>query len=267
MRGTQFIRAKVKGINYVWIDQSGTASVTITDGIPLVSSRVTAGYAQGVAVATATNPQSQVGVANLPASGIGSSLTGSAATLAQASTTFTVGGTPAAGDVLTATFNSVHRPAARHGSDVRYQRNAQRDNGCLDHDGCHGVSGGVERRPVLRCAVHSWRRFSVAVLHGHLIRSGCDRHGQRACQSVPRNGWVNQRGWNGDRTVALLYLHFGNGRQHAHHDRNGQQWRRLDASPPPARRLTREPREPATRASSQPSLTGCTKGRSLTEKS
>ena len=104
VRGTQFIRAKVKGINYVWIDQSGTASVTITDGIPLVSSRVTAGYAQGVAVATATNPQSQVGVANLPASGIGSSLTGSAATLAQALTTFTVGGTPASGDVLTVTL-------------------------------------------------------------------------------------------------------------------------------------------------------------------
>jgi hypothetical protein len=102
VRGTQYVLATIKGIEYAWVDQSGSGAVTITDGIPIVSSRSTAGYGQGVALATATNPQAQFGIANLPASGLGSSLT--AAALAQASTTFTVGGTPASGDVLTVTL-------------------------------------------------------------------------------------------------------------------------------------------------------------------
>lgn len=102
--GTQFIGSIVKGIGYVWIDQSGTGAVTVTNGIPLVSSRVTAGYGQGVALATATAESSFIGLANLPAAGIGSSLT--AAALAQASQTDTLTGTPAAGDVLTVTIGA-----------------------------------------------------------------------------------------------------------------------------------------------------------------
>jgi hypothetical protein len=96
--GTVFINAVIKGIAYVWVDQSGSGAVTLTNGISLVSSRTTAGYAQGVAVATATAESAFIGAANLPASGIGSSLT--AAALAQASGTVTLTGTPAAGDVI-----------------------------------------------------------------------------------------------------------------------------------------------------------------------
>jgi hypothetical protein len=101
-QGTAYIRATVKGLEYVWVDQSGSGAVTITNGIQLVSSRTTAGYGQGVALATATARSALIGSANLPASGIGSSLT--AAALAQASVTMTVAGTPAAGDVLTVTL-------------------------------------------------------------------------------------------------------------------------------------------------------------------
>ena len=105
VQGTQFVQLKVKGINYVWVDQSGTGAVTITNGIPLVSSRTTAGYAQGVALATATNPSAQIGVANLPLTpNYGYTLT--AAALAQATVTYTVAGTPAVGDVLTATIQA-----------------------------------------------------------------------------------------------------------------------------------------------------------------
>jgi hypothetical protein len=100
--GPPYVLAKVKGINYVWVDQSGTGAVTLTNGIQLVSSRNTAGYGQGVALATATARGSLIGGVVLPASGIGSSLT--AAALAQATQTFTVGGTPASGDVLTVTL-------------------------------------------------------------------------------------------------------------------------------------------------------------------
>ena len=99
--GTQFLIAKVKGINYVFLDQS--AGVTVTDGIPLTTSANTAGYAQGIAKSGSLGA-STLGVANLPAAGIGSSLTQAA--LAQASQTWTVTGTPAAGDVLTATIQA-----------------------------------------------------------------------------------------------------------------------------------------------------------------
>jgi hypothetical protein len=102
LRGTLYVPLIVKGIAYVWIDQSGTGAVTLTNGLPIVSSRTTAGYGQGVALATATNISANIGNANLPAAGIGSSLT--AAALAQASVTFTITGAPAAGDVISATL-------------------------------------------------------------------------------------------------------------------------------------------------------------------
>lgn len=100
VRGTSFINAVVKGVAYVFVDTS--AGVTITDGIPLTSSANTAGYAQGVAVASAL--PSIIGWANLPSSGIGSSLTGAA--LAQATAVFTITGTPASGDVITITLQN-----------------------------------------------------------------------------------------------------------------------------------------------------------------
>ena len=99
-RGTVYCPLQVKGVAYIWVDNaSGT---TITDGIPLTSSANTAGYAQGVAKASAL--PTILGYANLPASGIGSSLANAA--LVQASQTFTVAGTPAAGDVLTVTIQA-----------------------------------------------------------------------------------------------------------------------------------------------------------------
>src|SRR6185437_5037658 len=53
VRGTQFIEAVVKGVAGVLIDQAGASAVTVVDGLQIVSSRNTAGYGQGVAVATA----------------------------------------------------------------------------------------------------------------------------------------------------------------------------------------------------------------------
>lgn len=108
LRGTQFVNAVVKGHAEVLVDQSGSGAVTITDGIPLVSSRNTAGYAQGVAVATAVG-LAAIGVANLPSTGIGSSLT--AASLAQAAQTFTVA-TPASGDTVNTTIQSPYTTGA-----------------------------------------------------------------------------------------------------------------------------------------------------------
>jgi hypothetical protein len=108
IRGTQFVNATIKGIAYAYVDQAGSGAVTIVDGLPIVSSRNTAGYGQGVAVATAVSG-ALVGVANLPASGIGSSLT--AAALAQAAQVFTVA-TPAAGDVLNLIIQSPYLDTA-----------------------------------------------------------------------------------------------------------------------------------------------------------
>jgi hypothetical protein len=110
VQGTPYVRLKIKGINYVWVDQSGTGAVTITNGIPLVSSRNTAGYAQGVALATATAESAYIGTANLPLTPTyGYTLT--AASLAQATQTFTVAGTPASGDVLTVTIQAPYTAA------------------------------------------------------------------------------------------------------------------------------------------------------------
>ena len=104
VRGTQYVPLVVKGIAYVWIDGSGSGAVDITNGVQIVSSRSTAGYGQGVALATATPRSGLIGNANLPASGIGATL--KAAALAQASTTFTLTGTPAAGDTITCTIQA-----------------------------------------------------------------------------------------------------------------------------------------------------------------
>jgi hypothetical protein len=103
LAGTAFLTAKVKGISYVWVDTS--AGVTITDGIPLSSSANTAGYAQGVAIASSLGP-CVIGIANLPSTGIGSSLTGAA--LAQATQTWTIAGAPntLGGDTIGVTIQS-----------------------------------------------------------------------------------------------------------------------------------------------------------------
>lgn len=109
VKGTQYVPVTIKGIEYVWIDGSGTGAVDITNGIQIVSSRTTAGYGQGVALATATPRSGLIGSANLPATAfpaISSVTTLKAAALAQASTTYTIAGTPAAGDVLTATIQA-----------------------------------------------------------------------------------------------------------------------------------------------------------------
>jgi|HubBroStandDraft_4_1064222.scaffolds.fasta_scaffold00042_57 hypothetical protein len=99
LRGTVYLPLQIKGIAYVWVDQS--AGTTLTDGIPLTSSANTAGYAQGVAKASAL--PTIIGITNLPASGIGSSLTQAA--LAQATAVFTIAGSAwQSGDVIAITF-------------------------------------------------------------------------------------------------------------------------------------------------------------------
>ena len=107
-RGTQFIKAVIKGAARVFVDQSGASAATITNGVALVSSRNTNGYAQGIAGASAIGGLATIGIANLPASGIGSSLT--AAALAQASQTATVA-TPASGDTLNLTIQAPYTTA------------------------------------------------------------------------------------------------------------------------------------------------------------
>lgn len=109
VRGTQFIEAVVKGISTTLVDGSGTGAVDVTDGIPLVSSRNTAGYLQGVAVATAGGTGGLVAVASLPSTGIGSTL--KAAALAQATIDFTVA-TPAAGDIVNTIIQTPYTDAA-----------------------------------------------------------------------------------------------------------------------------------------------------------
>jgi hypothetical protein len=101
-RGTQFIEAVCKGFARVLVDQSGASAVTLTDGLPIVSSRNSAGYGQGLTLFLGS-PGYTIGLASLPASGIGSSIT--AAALAQATQTFTVT-TPASGDTLNAVIQS-----------------------------------------------------------------------------------------------------------------------------------------------------------------
>jgi len=103
--GTTYVEAIVKGyVPGIYVDQTGTGAVTLVDGLPLVSSRSTAGYAQGVATASAPGGAAVIALAALPAAGIGSSIT--AASLAQASATDTLTGTPAAGDTLSVTIQA-----------------------------------------------------------------------------------------------------------------------------------------------------------------
>jgi len=103
-RGSTGVKLVIWGFHGgVLVDQSGSGAATITNEIPLVPSRATAGYAQGVAAASQAGPNSTVGIAMLPAAGIGSSIT--AAALAQASETFTIA-TPASGDTLNLTIQA-----------------------------------------------------------------------------------------------------------------------------------------------------------------
>lgn len=104
-RGTVGIETITQGYHpAILLDNSGAGAVTVVDKLPLVASRATAGYAQGVAAASALGGTSVVANAKLPASGIGSSLT--AAALAQASQTDTLTGAPAVGDTLFVTIQS-----------------------------------------------------------------------------------------------------------------------------------------------------------------
>jgi hypothetical protein len=94
----------------VFVDQSGAGAVTLVNELPLIPSRATAGYSQGIAAASAPGGTGFVGNALLPASGIGSSIT--AAALAQASQTDTIAGVPLAGDTLTVTIQSPYVASA-----------------------------------------------------------------------------------------------------------------------------------------------------------
>jgi hypothetical protein len=104
-RGTVGIETVTQGYHpAILLDQSGTGAVTVVDKLPLIASRATAGYAQGVAATAPLGGTSVVANAKLPASGIGSSLT--AAALAQAAQTDTLTGAPAVGDTLSVTIQS-----------------------------------------------------------------------------------------------------------------------------------------------------------------
>lgn len=115
-RGTVGVLVIVRGFSSgVWLDQSGTGATAVTNGTILIPSRATAGYAQG----TATVPSvgfGTVGAALLPISGDSPNFAyntiPAAASLVQASQTATVGGTPAAGDILTVTIQSPYTTAA-----------------------------------------------------------------------------------------------------------------------------------------------------------
>lgn len=110
-RGTLGVEVVTQGFHpAILLDQSGTGAVTVTDKLPLIASRATAGYAQGVAAASALGGTSVVANAKLPASGIGSSLT--AAALAQAAQTDTLTGTPAVGDTLSVTIQTPYIASA-----------------------------------------------------------------------------------------------------------------------------------------------------------
>ena len=100
-RGSQKVEAVIYGFAHVLVDQSGANATTIINGLSLVSSEVTDGYAEGATDAEAV-PQAILGYASLglmPT--FGYSLT--AAALAQATVTFTIA-TPAAGDTIGVTI-------------------------------------------------------------------------------------------------------------------------------------------------------------------
>lgn len=97
LAGTQYVRAKVKGFNYVLVNTAD--GITIVDGTPLVTSQLTAGYAQGATVANAASAGCVVAYANLPAASTIPGYEFVHASLAQATTDFTVA-SPAAGDTV-----------------------------------------------------------------------------------------------------------------------------------------------------------------------
>jgi hypothetical protein len=97
-RGTHGVDIVLRGYHpSILLDQSGTAAVTLVNGCGIVASRATAGYGQGLGIATAAETMGVAAIAALPATGFGSSLT--AAALAQATAVFTIAGTPTLGDV------------------------------------------------------------------------------------------------------------------------------------------------------------------------
>jgi hypothetical protein len=109
-RGTSGVDFVLRGFHpAVLIDQSGAGAVTLTNGLPIIASRATPGYGQGVALATAVAALSVGAIAMLPAAGIGSSIT--AAALAQAAQTDTLTGAPSTGDVLSVTIQAPYTTA------------------------------------------------------------------------------------------------------------------------------------------------------------
>ena len=109
LRGSQFVKLCTYGYHPgVLVDQS--AGTTLTHGVRLTSSANSAGYAQGVPTTGGTGPPvlgSSFGFAQLPAAGIGSSLTQAA--LVQAVQAFTITGTPVAGDSASITIQSPYQ--------------------------------------------------------------------------------------------------------------------------------------------------------------
>lgn len=109
VRGTSGVTVKTGGYHPAGlVDQSGTGGAAITNGTPLIASRATAGYMQGVGTAVAG--LGTAAIALLPAAGIGSSITAGA--LVQASQTATIAGVPAAGDTLSITIQMPYTTAA-----------------------------------------------------------------------------------------------------------------------------------------------------------
>lgn len=102
LRGVPIVKVYADGPGYCLVDQSGTGAAAITNGIMLAPSRATAGYLQGASTAVI----GQTGaLAMLPTNNLaGSAVSLAAGALTQGSNTATVGGAPAAGDVLSVTF-------------------------------------------------------------------------------------------------------------------------------------------------------------------
>jgi hypothetical protein len=106
-RGTQGVDCITNGYHpALLIDQSGTGAVAITNGSPIIASRATVGYGQGATSTSAPGGATVVACAMLP-----STLTLTAATLAQASQTDTLTGTPATGDTLSVTIQTPYSAA------------------------------------------------------------------------------------------------------------------------------------------------------------
>ena len=110
-RGSAGVDLVIAGFAGVLVDQSGSGAVTITNGVPIVPSRATAGYGQGVAASTNTGPNGVIAAALLPAATTYPGYTLTAGSLAQAAAVFTVA-TPAAGDIVNTTIQSPYTEAS-----------------------------------------------------------------------------------------------------------------------------------------------------------